>query len=170
MGRPDRWTEAVVKIAPFRVIFFVAVGFFAFRANGWAQSPGPNVNIMNPPTDGSFVGDIFERQVETDIAPSPVNSGRAMAGFITYQTLEPGASAWRGYSETTNGGKTWSSNLVPGFPQDTSSHGRGSPFTLGLQPCSNTVLRACRTTLEGDLSARSATDPVAVFAAEERFR
>jgi hypothetical protein len=143
-----------LKIAPSRVVLFLAVAFAAFSARGWAQSPGPNVNVINP-APGSFSGDVFERQVETDIVASPVNSGRALAGFITYQTLASGASSWCGYSETTNGGKTWSSNMVPGFPQDTSLQGTSSPLrALGLQQCSDPVLAA---------APPNATDPAQVY-------
>ena len=144
-----------MTIAPSRVVFLLAA-FAALLRSGWAQSPGPNVNVMNP-APGSFTGDIFERQVETDIAASPVNSGRAMAGFITYQTLSsaPPASAWCGYSVTNNGGKTWSSNLVPGFPQDTSAQGTSSPLrALGLQQCSDPALAA---------APPNATDPAQIY-------
>jgi hypothetical protein len=133
-----------VKIAPFRVLLFFVVALAALSRSGWAQYPGPNVNVISP-ASGSFVGDIFQRQVETDIAASPVNSSRAMAGFIDYQTIStlPPASAWCGYSETNNGGKTWKSNLVPGFPQDSSGQGTSSPLrALGLQQCSDPTLAA----------------------------
>ncbi len=143
-----------MKIAPFRLLLFVPWALTALETIGWSQSPGLNVNVINP-APGSFTGDIFERQVETDIAASPVNSGRAMAGFITYQTLAPGASSWCGYSETTNGGKTWTSNLVPGFPQDTSAQGASSPLrTLGLQQCSDPTLAA---------APPNATDPAQIY-------
>lgn len=113
----------------------------------WCSGPGraqvvrDNVNIISPEA-GSFVGDIFERQVETDIAVSPLNPSRAMAGFITYQTLNmPAASSWCGYSITNNGGKTWKSNLLPGFPQDTSPAGTASPIHDLIQ-CADPALAA----------------------------
>jgi hypothetical protein len=43
MGRTGRWTEAGVKIAPFRVLWFLVVAFAALSRNGWAQSPDTNV-------------------------------------------------------------------------------------------------------------------------------
>jgi hypothetical protein len=143
-----------MKTLSLRFVLLLVVALAALSGGLHAQSPGANVNIVSP-APGSFTGDIFERQVETDIAASPVNSGRAMAGYITYQTVGPSASAWCGYSETGNGGKTWRSNLVPGFPQDTSSQGTSSPLhTLGLQQCSDPALAA---------APPNATDPAQFY-------
>jgi len=149
-----------LRIAPFRGLLLFVVAFAAVSGSGRAQylvKPGPNVNIISPAPGSFSAGDIFQRQVETDIAASPVNSGRAMAGFIDYQTISssPPASAWCGYSETNNGGKTWKSNLVPGFPQDSSSQGASSPLrALGLQECSDPALAA---------APPNGTDPAQIY-------
>ncbi len=114
---------------------------FVLAAPGLAQVVRDNVNIMSP-APGPYVVDVFERQVETDIAVSPLNPGRAMAGFIDYQTLNgPGTSSWCGYSVTNNGGKTWKSDLLPGFPQDISPLGGISPIHDLIQ-CADPVLAA----------------------------
>jgi hypothetical protein len=135
----SRSSAALPRCRWFGLAVAVALAFTGGLA---AQVVRDNVNIMNPAPDSLFVGDIFERQVETDIAVSPVNSGRAMAGFIDYQTLNmPLASSWCGYSITNNGGKTWKSNLLPGFPQDTSPDGASSPIK-GLIQCVDPVVAA----------------------------
>jgi hypothetical protein len=74
-----------VRIAPFRLRLFLAGLLVLVCRFAWAQNPGANVNVISP-APGSFVGYIYHRQVETDLAASPVNSSRAMAAFIDYQT------------------------------------------------------------------------------------
>jgi len=68
-----------------------------------------------------------DRQVdETSIAVDPVNADIIVAGAGDL-TLKEGPP-WEGYYRSTDGGATWSSRLIPGFPGDTSPEGQASPL------------------------------------------
>ncbi len=49
--------------------------------------------------------------------------------------------AWLGVFKSTNGGQTWQSTLLPGYPQDSSSPGFASPLK-GFQAAADPVVRA----------------------------
>src|SRR3989442_4826049 len=68
-----------------------------------------------------------DRQVlETSIAVDPVNPDIIVAGAGDL-TLKEGPP-WEGYYRSTDGGTTWSSRLLPGFPGDSSPEGQASPL------------------------------------------
>jgi len=68
-----------------------------------------------------------DRQVlETSIAVDPVNPDIIVAGAGDL-TLKEGPP-WEGYYRSTDGGTTWSSRLIPGFPGDSSPEGQASPL------------------------------------------
>src|SRR5690349_4866881 len=92
-----------------------------------AQIPGRNVNMVAGV--GWPDGDPFlQRQNEPSIAVSTRNSLHLLAGANDYRTVDlPGLSgsgdtgdAWLGLFKSRDGGQTWTSTLVPGYPQDTS--------------------------------------------------
>jgi hypothetical protein len=68
-------------------------------------------------------------QNEPSVAVDPRASDVVVAGSNDY-CAEIGSGAgnqWPGYYRSTNGGATWSSSLVPGYPNDTSQLGSQSP-------------------------------------------
>ena len=68
-------------------------------------------------------------QNEPSVAVDPRSSGVVVAGSNDY-CAEIGSGSgnqWPGYYRSTNGGATWRSSLVPGYPGDTSALGSQSP-------------------------------------------
>jgi alpha-tubulin suppressor-like RCC1 family protein len=94
-------------------------------------------------------GDPFlQRQNEGSIAVSSRNPLHLLAGANDYRTVDlqlidelPSPTltgdAWLGLFKSFNGGQTWQSTLIPGYPQDLTTEGLASPlkgFTTGSDP------------------------------------
>lgn len=91
-------------------------------------------------------GDPFlQRQNEPSIGVSSRNPLHLLAGANDYRTVDlPGlpnggatGDAWLGIFKSLDGGLTWRSTLMPGYPQDTSAQGVASPnkgFQAGADP------------------------------------
>ena len=112
------------------------------------QTPGPSINMVS----GTSLpgGDPFlQRQNEPSIAVSTRNPQHLLAGANDYRTVDfPGlpdheetGDSWVGLFSSLDGGQTWRSTLVPGYPQDTSPEGLGSPIK-GLSAAADPVVRA----------------------------
>ena len=114
-------------------------------------TPGQNVNIVSgpavicPPPPGTplalaqlcpqwqtIIGDPFlQRQNEPSLAVSTVNPLHLLAGANDYRAVDvplldvlPGSmagDAWCGWFYSPDGGQSWQSTLLPGFPQDRKS-------------------------------------------------
>ena len=107
---------------------------------GLAQTPvaGQNINMVSGTTWPG--GDPFlQRQNEPSLAVSSRNPLHLLAGANDYRTVdlptEPGSipgtlsgDAWLGLFKSFDGGRTWQSVLLPGYPQDTSAIGMASPL------------------------------------------
>jgi hypothetical protein len=100
-----------------------------------AQVPGRNVNVISGTTLPD--GDPFlQRQNEPSVAVSTRNPQHLLGGANDYRTVDlPGlpddlvtGDSWVGLYKSTDGGQTWRTNLIPGFPQDQSDAGRASPL------------------------------------------
>src|SRR5512134_3196986 len=100
-----------------------------------AQVPGRNVNVISGTTLPD--GDPFlQRQNEPTVAASTRNPLHLLAGANDYRTVDlPGlpedrviGDAWLGLYKSLDGGLTWKSNLLPGFPQDHTATGLASPL------------------------------------------
>ncbi len=106
--------------------------------------PGQNVNMVAGrtwPTGDPFL----QRQDEPSIAVSSRNVLHLLAGANDYRTVDlpglpadkPTGDAWLGLFKSFDGGKTWQSNLLPGYPQDNSAIGLQSPlhgYDAGADP------------------------------------
>jgi hypothetical protein len=106
---------------------------------------GRNVNVVS----GTQLpgGDPYlQRQNEPSIAASTRNPMHLLAGMNDYRTIDMpfedkvpgvelgnqaiGRDAWLGVAKSFNGGQSWTTTLLPGFPQDTLGEGSGSPLKL----------------------------------------
>jgi hypothetical protein len=109
---------------------------FALIPAARAQIAGESVNMVSG--IGWPGGDPFlQRQNEPSIAVSSANPQHLLAGANDYRTVDipmpvvPGgkqetADAWLGVFKSYDGGQTWKSTLIPGYPQDTTYDGTHS--------------------------------------------
>jgi Bacterial Ig-like domain (group 3) len=113
-----------------------------------AQIAGENVNMVTGTRWPG--GDPFlQRQNEPSVAISSANPEHLLAGANDYRTVDlpdPGSpddtgDAWLGLFKSLDGGQTWQSVLVPGYPQDQSPEGLASPLR-GLRAAADPVVRA----------------------------
>src|SRR2546430_74846 len=102
---------------------------------------GRNVNIVSGTTWPE--GDPFlQRQDEPTVAVSTRNTQHLLAGANDYRTVDfPGlpngrvvGDAFLGLFKSFDGGASWQSTLLPGYPQDTSSQGLASPLKTFFPP------------------------------------
>lgn len=110
---------------------------------------GPNVNMVSGTTwpDGD---PYLQRQNEPSIAVSTRNSLHLLAGANDYRTVDlPGlpegketGDAWLGLFRSVDGGESWKSTLVRGYPQDQESDGVHSPLHDGYEAAADPVVRA----------------------------
>jgi hypothetical protein len=125
-----------------------------------AQTPTPGQNVNMVSGTSPIGGDPFlQRQNEPSIAVSTRNSLHLLAGANDYRSVDlpypdvssddedacPGgqkcAEPWVGVFKSRDGGQTWQSVLLPGYPQDPTDEGRRSPL-YGLTTASDPVVRA----------------------------
>jgi hypothetical protein len=113
-----------------------------------AQVSGQNVNMVSG-TNWTNGDPFLQRQNEPSIAVSSRNSSHLLAGANDYRTVDlPGllgiderGDAWLGLFKSFDGGRTWQSTLLPGFPLDGSLQGQASPIH-GFQAASDPTVRA----------------------------
>jgi hypothetical protein len=125
-----------------------------------AQTASQNVNIVSgpvqvtkDPTTGTvtILGDPFlQRQNEPSIAVSTVNPLHLLAGTNDYRSVDipfPDTltgrlvgDAWCGWFFSPDGGQSWQSTLVPGYPQDNTPAGLASPLK-NYNVCSDPTVR-----------------------------
>src|SRR5579864_3088865 len=109
---------------------------------------GENVNMVSG-TDWTTGDPFLERQNEPSITVSTRNNLHLMAGNNDYRTVDlPGVSGiqvngdtWLGVFKSFDGGLTWASTLLPGYPQDSSIVGLASPLH-GFQAASDPTVRS----------------------------
>jgi len=90
--------------------------------------PGPNVNIIGPTASPEQVPDkTFKQQNEPSCAVQPSNTQNVFCAYNDYRGVDIATigDAWIGASTSRNGGETWASRLVPGFPGSTASLNEG---------------------------------------------
>ena len=112
-----------------------------------AQIPGENVNMVSGTSWPG--GDPFlQRQNEPSIAVSSANPLHLMAGANDYRSVDlslavtkMAGDAWLGVFKSYDGGQTWRSTLMPGYPLDGSPEGLASPLR-GFTAAADPVVRA----------------------------
>src|SRR5690349_13881269 len=123
-----------------RAVTIALAGFVAAALPTVAQTQpvaGQNINMVSGTQFPG--GDPFlQRQNEPSLAVSSRNVLHLLAGANDYRTVDlpvsdtvPGSlagDAWLGLFKSFDGGQTWQSTLLPGFPQDQSPEGLASPL------------------------------------------
>lgn len=112
----------------------------AAEVPGQSLLAGRNVNMVSG-TKLPFGDPWLQRQNEPSIAASTRNPLHLLGGANDYRTIDvpedlklPGiersaaADAWLGVYESFDGGESWITTLLPGFPQDASLDGQASPL------------------------------------------
>jgi len=92
------------------------------------MAPASSAGVVgaNIPVVGEAAPD--RQQVETTIVVDPRNPNVLVAGAQDYRLKSIGEHRWHGYYRSVDGGQTWTSGLLPGFPGDASSQGLASPL------------------------------------------
>ncbi len=122
-NRPSKTRIAAVLLI---IVTMLMVSLPSTRAAGIRV--GPNIDIR-----GETGAD--RQVVETAAAVDPMNPQIVVAGAGDERLN--GLTPWDGYYRSTDGGVTWSSRLLPGFPGDTSPEGLASPlrqFKANIDP------------------------------------
>ncbi|MGA3087639.1 MAG: putative Ig domain-containing protein [Terriglobales bacterium] len=130
-------------------------GWFLLAWSLWAigslhaQQVGTNVNMVTG-TQWPGGDPFLQRQNEPSMAVSSRNPLHMVAGDNDYRSVDlpavsgevaPTGDAWLGWFTSFDGGQTWTSVLVPGYPQDTSLAGELSPIH-GLGAGADPMVRA----------------------------
>ena len=112
------------------------------------QTSGPSVNMVSG--TGWTNGDPFlQRQNEPSLAVSTRNTLHLFGGANDYRSVDLAglagqserADAWLGVFKSFDGGQTWQSTLLPGYPLDGSPAGMASPLH-GFQAAADPTVRA----------------------------
>ena len=153
-----------MSIKRISIFFFLCIAFvamasipttqtFKLQYQGQTLFSGQNVNMVSGTTlpDGD---PWLQRQNEPSIAVSTRNPLHLLAGANDYRTVDipgevgdqlPGkyenstaGDAWLGVFKSFDGGQSWITTLLPGYPQDS-----GSPSPIyGYQAAADPVVRA----------------------------
>src|ERR1700737_4074537 len=124
----------MAKARDFSRLVVVALVIAFVPALTYGQIAGRNINMVSG-TDWPKGDPYLQRQDEPAMAVSTRNAMHILAGANDYRTVDlPGlpdgeetGDAWLGLFKSFDGGMTWQSNLVPGYPQDTSAEGLATP-------------------------------------------
>ncbi len=135
------------RSTPLAIALLVILTGIALPVPTYAQIASRNINMVSGTQWPS--GDPFlQRQNEPSLAVSTRNPLHLIAGANDYRTVDlPGLAggetgdAWVGLFKSLDGGQTWSSSLVPGYPQDTSPSSASSPMKA-FQAAADPVVRA----------------------------
>jgi hypothetical protein len=125
-------------VYPILVLLIITLGpghVIASKQNTTIQSPyvvPPLAPLVASPafSNVEIAGETSpdRQRVEPTIAVDPHNSSIIVAGAQDYRLKAFGEHRWHGYYRSIDGGQTWSSSLIPGFPGDTSAQGIASPL------------------------------------------
>ncbi|TAM50104.1 MAG: hypothetical protein EPN53_07685 [Acidobacteria bacterium] len=137
---------AWLAVAPFAVVAVAASLLSAVPARG--QIAGQNVNMVSG-TKWPGGDPFLQRQNEPSLAVSSRNPLHLLAGANDYRSVDvpnPNSpdetgDAWLGVFKSFDGGRTWQSTLLPGYPQDQSALGLTFPLK-GYSAAADPVVRA----------------------------
>jgi hypothetical protein len=109
---------------------------------------GANINMVSG-TEFPGGDPFLQRQNEPSLAVSTRNTLHLLGGANDYRTVDiPGLTdgktvgdSWPGVFSSLNGGGSWLSTLLPGYPQDQTANGLNSPLK-GYQAGADPVIRA----------------------------
>ncbi len=140
MSSPHRMTLGKITVFFILAVLAAYLPETAQQPSVIEHSPGPSRILHSPSTINSLAGVVGtnvpivgeaapdRQQVETTIAADPRNPSILVAGAQDYRLKSSGEHRWHGYYRSTDGGVTWSSSLLPGFPGDNSPQGFASPL------------------------------------------
>ena len=122
-------TRAMVRFVRHIAALVILAAVGTAGAIGQAPAPGQNVNMVSG-TQWPGGDPFLQRQNEPSIAVSSRNPLHLLAGANDYRTVDlpisdtvPGSlsgDAWLGVFKSYDGGQTWQSYLLAGYPQDNS--------------------------------------------------
>jgi hypothetical protein len=134
-----------------------------------AQVVGENINMVSG-TQWPGGDPFLQRQNEPTMAVSSVNAQHLMAGANDYRSVDvpdpaygemAAGDAWLGVFKSLDGGQTWKSVLLPGYPQDKSAVGLASPLKTTMKvPSTFNLTTAQKAQIGLDVKLPGAADPV----------
>jgi len=119
--------------------------FLTCTVSSVAQVAGQNINMVSG-TQYPGGDPYLQRQNEPSMAVSTRNPLHLLAGANDYRSVDipfpPDSAvetgdAWMGVFSSLDGGQTWKSTLLPGYPQDPTPTGQASPlhaFSVATDP------------------------------------
>jgi len=122
------------------------------KANGRTPAPGDAIELC---------GTNRRQQNEPSTAVEPSNTGNIVAGSNDYCTVPGAGGTWTGFYHSTNGGKTWTDSLLPGYPTDSSPRAR--PVRCSSRGSATPVTRSRSGTSPGTCSTASGRAAAVVF-------
>ncbi len=137
-ARPSAGSTRYMRPLRIAAVTLAICAAVALPARGQPQPvAGQNINMVSGTTWPG--GDPFlQRQNEPSLAVSSRNALHLLAGANDYRTVDlpvsdtvPGSlagDAWLGVFKSFDGGLSWQSYLLPGYPQDNSAAGLASPL------------------------------------------
>ena len=149
-SRSNGWSGRSASVAA-----VVAASLLVPAGDVVAQTPGDNVNMVAG-TEWPGGDPFLQRQNEPSLAVSSRNPMHLLAGANDYRTIDlpagdsvPGGGlseelagdAWLGLFKSFDGGASWRSVLIPGYPQGVSAADLASPIH-GMQTAADATVRA----------------------------
>jgi hypothetical protein len=158
------------------VTCFGALAVLGAARDAHAQiAVGENVNMVTGRKMPG--GDPFlQRQNEPSVAVGSLTSSHLLAGANDYRTVDipfPDApekaagDAWAGVFKSLDGGRTWQSTLLPGYPQDPTTLGSTSPLRIcrvDPPPAGSTTPVPVKCVAAADPVVRAGTDGLFYYA------